>query len=216
MVYELSGAGPKRLQEHHVVSPATSAARGRSGEVHFRHALLVSQMMASFEIGVAQVPGHALIREEDVLDRLANAAVHHLNPRAIPVGDKRYVIPDGLFGVRSSAGVVLYALEVDRGFEPIRRGGRGSSYREKFDLYRTLIGGGLHKRLLSTPAPLAVLHATTSEARVGSMMRAAGGAPYHLFRSLPDIAGAPTMRPIADIARTPWIAADGTPFVIAG
>jgi len=211
-IYELSARGRKRLEELGLV--LTARALASTGTRHFWHTALVCELMAAVEVDIQMSAELTLITEQEILARLDAKDGDHLSPRALRVGS-RFVIPDALFGIRSPRGVVLYALEFDRGAEPITRKGPGSTYRDKFDLYRALIGTGAYQRLLSTPAPLVVLHCTTSEARVRSMMKLAHGQHYHLFRAMPQIAMLPTAKVSLDrIMDGAWQYPDGLLFTL--
>lgn len=212
VIYELSRSGFERLRELGVT--AEGQRGGASSSSHFWHAVLVSELMASFEIAVRETEGLELIAEAEIVARLATAEVGHLNPRAFQVGD-RYIIPDGLFGIRSLAGVTLYALEADRGHEPLSRTKPGSAYRDKFDLYRQLIGEGIYKRLLTTPAPLVVLHVTGSAARQRALVRLANGENFHLIRALTvPLAHTHLRVPNLALLTAPWDGGDGSDNVI--
>lgn len=212
VIYELSRSGFERLRDLGLVADGQRASTSASS--HFWHALLVSELMASFEIAIRETEGLELIAEAEIVSRLATSDVGHLNPRAFPVGD-HYIIPDGLFGVRSPAGVTLYALEADRGQEPLTRTKSGSAYRDKFDLYRRLIGGGIYKRLLLTPAPLLVLHISGSSARQRTLIRLANDEHFHLFQSLTTPPTHAHLRePEITLLTTPWDCGNGSVQVI--
>ena len=190
-IYEISAPGRKRLEELGL-TPDVSTRTSTSSK-HFWHTALVCELMAIIEIDVRLGTDLTLISEHEILARLDARNDDHLSPRALRIGSK-FVIPDAIFGIRSPRGVVLYALEFDRGVEPLTRKGPGSTYRETFELYRALIGTGAYQRLLCTPAPLVVLHCTTSEARMRSMMKLVPGEHYHLFRAMPQVAMLPAAK----------------------
>lgn len=208
-VYELTVAGVRRLQDFDVLSPGATSHHGVRSDGHFMHSLLVSQVMVGFELGVRAIAGLSLIGEDEILGRLAGAHLGHLNPRSMPVGSNRFVIPDGLFGIRSPRGVVLYALELDRGHEPLTRRGIGSTYKAKFAAYHELIARGRYRELLATPAPLLVLHLTTSDARVRAMAKLAGSDQFHLFRKIS------AREDVDAYLREPWFRPNHTGFQIA-
>lgn len=207
VVYELTAVGVRRLQDLNVLSEGASAHRGATSESHFRHSLMVCEVMCDLEIAVSHTAGLAYIGEDEIVERLASVSVEHLNGRAMPVGRNRFVIPDGLFGIRSHKGVVLYALELDRGHEPLTRRGTGSSYKEKFAMYHELIANGRYRNLLSTPAPLLVLHLTTTEGRVRAMTKIAGNDHFHFFRMLGDNQ--------TSLVSGAWVGVDGSGFSLA-
>ena len=130
-IYELGTAGRARLVELGVLTKADMPSRSARNR-NFWHSALCSEMMASIEAEVTEDEELSLILEAEILERLPSS-IAHPNPRALPVGDD-FIIPDGLFGIRSPRGVVLYAIEVDRGGEPLTRSGPGSVYRKKFEL----------------------------------------------------------------------------------
>lgn len=113
--------------------------------------------------------------------------------------------------------MTLYALEADRGHEPLSRTKSGSAYSDKFDLYRKLIGGGIYRHLLATPAPLVVLHVTGSASRQRSLVRLANKENFHLFRAL-------AVSPVCAHLREPeiglliaqWDCGNGSTQVIGG
>jgi hypothetical protein len=205
VVYELTVKGLRRLQDLGVLSARAALHGGPTSESHFRHSLMVCETMCDLEVEVRHTAGLAYIGEDEILERLAGIPIEHLNGRAMPIGRNRFVIPDGLFGIRSPKGVILCALELDRGHEPLSRRGMGSSYKEKFALYHELIANGRYRDLLSTPAPLLVLHLTTTESRVRTMAKFAGADHFHLFRTLAK------SHFIAD----PWLRPDGSHFSLA-
>lgn len=70
VIYELSHCGYERLRDLGLI---TDDQRGESSSIsHFWHGLLVSELMATFEIAVRETKGLELITEGEIVSRLAS------------------------------------------------------------------------------------------------------------------------------------------------
>jgi len=172
---------------------------------NYLHRLLVSEVAASIELGVQTAGYLSLIAQEEIVERMQETDHGGPHRLSFPIGEDQYIIPDAMFGVRGPAGVVLYALEVDRANEPLRRTSAGSSYERKLRRYDRLIGEGLYKRRLNTPAPLVVLHVAVTTARARGMMALTNALPFHAFSVAPGTSpfGQITL-PQPSILHGPW------------
>jgi len=133
--------------------------------------------MASIEVALRADPRLELIPQETIVDRMRRTAEASPNPLTFSLPKGQYVVPDALFGLRGSRGVVLCALEADRGNEPLRRAGKGSSYADKIARYNVLVEGGYYRDTLQTKAPLVVLHVASDQKRVRKLMELADRRP---------------------------------------
>jgi hypothetical protein len=199
-VYQLADRGKQLLESRGELALGTDSSRA-----NYLHGLLASEVAASIELGIRRNPALHLITQSEIMDRLQLNSSTSINRLSFPLGGNLFLVPDALFGVRGPSGVVLYALEADRGTEPISRSRRGSSYAGKLEAYRRLIGENLYKRYLNTPAPLVVLHVTPSRTRMQRMAGAAKKMPFHLFRDLPEATlMGQLIRPATSLATEPW------------
>ena len=165
-VYQLADRGRELLEMHGRPSIGTDALRA-----NYLHGLLSSEVAASIEIALRRDTTRQLIAQSEIAERVKTGNALPINPLSFPLGGNAFLVPDALFGIRGPSGVVLYALEADRGTEPLARGAHGSSYARKLEAYRILIDGGIYKHHLNTPAPLVVLHVTPSRRRMQRVRR---------------------------------------------
>jgi hypothetical protein len=195
VAYALGEKGRAALGD---LDAALDATESRGG-ANFSHQALIDGVMASLELSLRQSPTSSLIHQAELQSRLNQADSPDRRLR-LTIPESPSIIPDAMFGIRGPRGVVLYALEVDRESEPVHRAGSGSSYASKIARYDRLIEEGHYKRLLQTPAPLVVLHATLTSKRMHKLMELAHSKPFHAFTALSDVNAfgqlcAPVLRP---------------------
>ena len=78
---------------------------------------------------------------------------------------KATLIPDQLFAIKSAAGYRVFALEVDRGTEPIISAHVRKSYQRSIEQYRHVIERKLHRSHYGLSGHLLVLWVFTSRRR---------------------------------------------------
>ncbi|MGJ5617623.1 replication-relaxation family protein [Sulfitobacter sp. MF3-043] len=91
-----------------------------------------------------------------------------LNIRDVPLGmplDKGTVIPDQLFAIKYEDGYRAYALEVDRGTEPVRSRAARKSLQRSVQQYREVLDHKLHHRHYRLKCNLMVFWVFGSKAR---------------------------------------------------
>ena len=83
---------------------------------------------------------------------------------AIPVTGTK-LIPDQLFAIRYADGYRAFALEVDRGTEPVRSGAARKSLKRSVEQYHNVLDNQLHKQHYGLKSNLAVLWYFNSQRR---------------------------------------------------
>lgn len=177
-VYELDALGEQELRQRGLLSEERAGSRMAIGNFH--HALMICDVLASIDVGCrgpgvwpvtgeggVHVPSLRFIPFDQIL---AQAPCRELEkPLCIPVNDKlKSITPDAIFGLEYAGGNRRYfALEVDRGSEPIYRAKRAqSSLVRKFEQYRVLLASDGVRTHLGISAPLFPMFVTTSAERV--------------------------------------------------
>jgi hypothetical protein len=95
-------------------------------------------------------------------------AARILNIKDVPLGiplSKGTVIPDQLFAIRYADGYRAFALEVDRGTEPVRSAAARKSLMRSVEQYREVLTGKLHQRHYGLKSNLMVQWVFSSKAR---------------------------------------------------
>jgi hypothetical protein len=247
-VYEI-GEPARQVLKYHGGEPLKADRKaGSSGEArNFAHALMICDILASIEIGCLRSgavpsedddemtadglvgghsasgyrffrPGVRFITQEEIIARAP--CCNFENPLRIPINDDlKGVTPDGVFGLQYASGYRFFALEADRGTEPISRATlTQTSYRKKFLQYKEVLARGSYKTHFGTSS-LYVLHVTVSEERKEKLMEAlkritgGRGSPVSLFKVMK---GDWMTAPPADghMFSEPWARAGYPPFRI--
>jgi len=206
-VYELDRKGEDELKSRALFTHQLRRSVADPGHL-FHHDLMVSDCIASIEIACMQM-GLRFIDAEEILSRST------LDRIGFSIGSRR-LVPDGLFGIESQEGVILYAVEADRKTEQLtERESGGSSYDKKLKEYAALIKTGAYKEQLNTKAGLLVLHITVAEPRMKRMMTLSGASRFNLFRTVPFDAF-DRGRPVPALLTNPWLREGHAPFNISG
>lgn len=219
-VYELSEKGVEVLGANGGSSDGGGlSCRGGGPQRQFAHALMVCEILASFERAAAQMAGLRLVWWPEIL---AKASVEtRMAHKPLQIGDRktgtshaRAIEPDALFGIEYRDGrqqaYRFFALEADRGTMPVERTDKGqSSYLAKLIAYRTIIVDGSFRRRWGVPN-LFVLTVTTSASRLGAIQIAVRkvtegrGSSAFLFKTYPgaDLNG--SYKPAPELLIEPW------------
>lgn len=150
-IYDLTPKGKACLQDHGFAVPPRPV-RG-----HWQHQYLTACVTSSIEIS-ASAAGVRYIPMHDILAR-SGADL------AVPVCGQR-LIPDQLFALDYGGRYRAFALEVDRGTEPLTSAADRKSYASAIDLYQHALGGGQMQRHYGIKSNLLVLWVFTSPARM--------------------------------------------------
>lgn len=109
----------------------------------------------------------------------------------MPLGEKTYLEPDDLFGVKNQQGKVKrFAVEIDRATEPLEGKNRHSSIEKKLDYYHDVIKNRLYDKGWGIPGMM-VMVITTSNARIHNIIEMLKGyndpafASRFLFKAYP-------------------------------
>jgi hypothetical protein len=135
MVYELTHASQKALREAGI---PLQAAMPPSGP--YQHRFLAAVITASVELdaiarGLRFISSGDILRHPKCPETTRNAA----NPLAIRAAG-RVIIPDALYGIDYGGKFRFWALEADRGTEPLKGRGRASRYIfDKIDAYQAVM-----------------------------------------------------------------------------
>jgi hypothetical protein len=232
VVYELGEAGERVLRELGLLGASPLSRKGRLGaNRQFAHALMVSDILASIELGVRADRSLRFVTSAEILARAPEATRCAETPLAVPVSISYRsprtnathqatirTVPDALFGLEyAREGKKTYrffALEADRNSMPIARSNlEQSSYLRKILAYAEIIRQGLHKSHFGVPN-LLVLTATTSERHMQGIMkviRDLGCDPRpFLFKALRPSISVSVRAPLLELLTQPWSRADGT------
>lgn len=150
-VYDLTAKGFEYLSYYH---PLERHARPTG---HWWHGFWVSSVTSAIEIEAARrnltfVPAAKILALKDVS-----------LPLPLPLGR---VIPDQLFAIRYRDGFRAFALEVDRGTEPVRSKAARKSLQRSLSQYYDVLNGKLHQRHYGLKSNLFVLWVFQSQARL--------------------------------------------------
>jgi hypothetical protein len=137
-------AGHKELEKH-----------GRPTG-HWWHGYWVSAVSSAIEISAVRA-GHTYIPAAQIL------AIKGVE-MGIPVSGSK-VIPDQLFAIKYPDGYRAFALEVDRGTEPVRSSMARKSLRRSVEQYQYVLEKRVHQRHFGLKSNMAVLWVFNSVAR---------------------------------------------------
>ena len=178
------------------------------GRLFLEHALLVSDVMVTIQLGCRKMGGVRLLTEDELPRADGVRRLHSFNWRVKLSGDvKLGVIPDRAFALDSDEETsdrkpAVFFLEADRGTMPvIRKNLSQTSFYRKLLAYQATWTQGLHHSVFGFHR-FRVLTVTTSTARVQSLVAACSqlksGQGLFLFT---DQA---TLRKHGDIFTLPW------------
>lgn len=229
-VYELDEAGARVLRDcGQDFVPARVARPSRQ----FAHTLMVSEALASIELGARASRGLRFISAHEVLSKAPERTGKTRHPFELPVsiscagaGGKAQraefrLVPDAVFGLEYPGKTYrFFALEADRNTMPCTRSDlRQSSFIKKLLAYRAVAAQQLHRTFLGVPN-LLVLVVTTDETHMQNLMTAVtdqiGGSTMFLFKATPQVGNvlrAPTPSP--QLLREPWQRVGHSPMAIA-
>jgi hypothetical protein len=140
-VYDLTKLGWEVLADHHDLE------RHCRPTGHWWHGYWVSAVSSAIEI-TATHAGLTFIPAAQILG-IKNVSI------GIPVlGTK--LIPDQMFAIKYPDGYRAFALEVDRGTEPVRSGAARKSLKRSAEQYRAILDESLHKKHYGLQSNLAV------------------------------------------------------------
>lgn len=192
-IYDLTPKAKSYLTDHGLSEP-TIRPTG-----HWWHGYMTSCVTGSIDIaaardGVRYIPAHEILA-------IKNTTL------AIPVHTRK-LIPDQLFALDYGGSYRAFALEVDRGTEPITSAAARKSLRSSVEMYAEVIGQRLHRRHYGLKTNLLVLWVFESETRKRAfleLVRDIGGplAQLTLCKVVPAAAG-------STIYGSGWCRADGT------
>jgi hypothetical protein len=149
-IYDLTNLGYEVLYEAGV-KPNQARPTG-----HFPHLFLTACVTSSIEMNAAKA-GSEYIEASTIL-QLKNSQL------AIPLGSAK-LIPDQLFALKSEDGYRVFALELDRGTEPIVSTQIRKSYQRSTEQYRQVIERKIHQSHYGLSGHLLVLWVFTSRRR---------------------------------------------------
>ncbi|WP_244520850.1 replication-relaxation family protein [Aliiruegeria lutimaris] len=168
---------------------------------HWWHGYAVSSVTSAIDIaaaraGVRYIPAHEIlaIRGADL---------------AIPLG-RTTLIPDQLFALDYGGRYRAFALEVDRGTEPLRSTAARKSLQKSIEQYRRLIEQGIYKQHYGLKANLIVLWVFESERRHRQFLEMLRGVPATVSQAMlsralggsgRDVRGAGAL---IDLYASPW------------
>lgn len=142
---------------------------------HWWHGYAVSCVTSAIDIsaardGVRYIPAHEILGIKGA-------------EFAIPMG-KSKLLPDQLFALNYGGSYRAFALEVDRGTEPLRSSAARKSIQKSLDLYCRLIKGQVFKQHYGLKANLLVLWVFQSRKRQEQFLSMARELPTFLARSM--------------------------------
>lgn len=180
-IYDLTKAARDYMRAQGLAEP-TIRPQG-----HWWHSYGVSSITSAIDIAAAR-KGVRYIPTHDIL-AIRNATL------AIPIGRQR-LIPDQLFALDYGGSFRVFALEVDRGTEPMTSAAARKSLASSIELYDTLVARQIWKSHYGLKANLLVLWVFANRNRenrfhelVSSTAEAA--APATLTAAVPDLARGP-------------------------
>lgn len=206
LVYMLDARGETVLKQ---LGLYRQTRPGRNSPHHqFDHDLMVSDVLASIELGVLE-SGFEFITASEILERAPQATREASHPFKLGVG-KQAVIPDAVFGVRRPGRSDFFCLEADRENEPLVRQGEGTSYMKKLAIYRSYIEGKHYREQFEFPN-LRLLNVTLSHSHLRNMIEKAGSATYFLYKSEPRLAEmGKAPNPMPGLFSEPWLQSGGS------
>lgn len=173
----------------------------------YRHQFMTACVTANIELG-AVAAGYVYVSQEDILakETCPEATRNTPKPLALPVAishsftrasgtsfvqtSNHRAEPDQLFGIAYGSGYRFFALEADRGTEPLTRQNlEDNSTLRKLLSYKQILDQRAYKGRWGIPN-LYPMFVTTAEARVSNMLALAyklfpAGCPFLLFGKVP-------------------------------
>jgi len=141
-IYDLTQLGWEALSNHQDLE------RHCRPTGHWWHGLWVSAVTSAIEIGAA--------REEATYIPAAQILAIKGVDLAIPI-DRTKLIPDQIFAIRNQEGFRAFALEVDRGTEPVRSNVARKSLQRSVQQYLRFLDEGLYKQHYGLKSNMVVL-----------------------------------------------------------
>jgi Replication-relaxation len=184
----------------------------------FWHQMLIDDIVMSFEIACRQqglpFKDQYEILGDDPLELPCHITFTFPSSGKTHTSDKA-LCPDALFAI----GETYFALEADRGTEPIERSNLNqTSYLRKFLQYADVLKSGRYKTVWQIPN-LMVLHVSTRELRTKALrdfMDALGAkSQSQCFKSAPSLSStAKAPRPLTTLLTDPYDRVGHPPFII--
>jgi hypothetical protein len=184
----------------------------------FWHQMLIDDIVMSFEIACRQ-QGLSFRDQHEILDDLPLELPCHIS-YTFPSSGKAHssdkaLAPDALFAI----GDTYFAVEADRGTEPIERSNLNqTSYLRKFLQYADVLKSGRYKTAWQIPN-LMVLHISTREVRTKALMDFMNGlgakSQSQCFKSAPSFSStSKSPRPLTTLLTDPYHRVGHPPFII--
>jgi len=141
---------------------------------HWWHGYMTSCVTSSIDIaaardGVRYIPAHEILA-------IKNAAL------AVSVGTRK-LIPDQLFALDYGGSYRAFAMEVDRGTEPMVSSAARKSLRSSIEMYADVIGNGLYRRHYGLKANLLVLWVFESSTRMRAFLELVAAVGGHVAKA---------------------------------
>lgn len=131
MTYELTKFGARALREVGILLQIASPPSGP-----YLHRFMTAGITAGTELATV-AEGYRFISSGEILrhSKCPEGTRNAPNPLAIKLG-RGFLIPDALYGIDYGGKYKFWALEADRGTEPIKGKGRASKYlKDKLEAY---------------------------------------------------------------------------------
>ena len=183
-VYDLTTKGYEYLSYYHTLERHTRP------NGHWWHGFWVSSISSAIEISARQAE----------LEYISAARIVGINsvPMAIPL-QRGKLIPDQLFAIKYSDGYRTFALEVDRGTEPVRSPAARKSLQRSARQYSEVLRGRLHQQHFGLKSNLLVVSVFMSQARQRQFLDLLGeDRDYHVTTVCPS--GVPAWASVKTVA----------------
>jgi hypothetical protein len=234
-IYELDELGERFLKEHGLSGGETRSLVSRANR-EFAHAMMISDTLASIELGARTRSGVRFISWRDILSRAPQATKDARNPFSLPVlisytfrtGSTQTaqfgLVPDGLFGLEyADNGNKLYrffALEAERANRVYCNNLHQTSWLKKVLAYRDIIAAKKYHSHFGLPN-LMIIAVAPSSAKIGTMARLVmevtqgRGSTQFLFKPIPMLGcGSAAPEPTAELFASAWSRAGHPDFFI--
>jgi hypothetical protein len=198
-IYDLTLKAKRWLTDRDLAEPTVRPTG------HWWHGYAVSCATSAMDIaaarhGVRYIPTHDILARRGV-------------PLAIPVAG-RFVIPDQLFAFDYGGRFRTFALEVDRGTEPITSPANRKSLVASVDAYTAMIQGDLGRAHYGIKSSLPTLWVFGTQKRASTFLdivrsRAGKAASSFLVQTNAAL-HVPSSRPLTDLFLGNWQRADGS------
>ncbi len=205
-IYDLTRRGKEHLIDLGIAEPTVRPTG------HWWHGYMTSCVTSSIDIAVAR-EGVRYIPAHEILARKGASL-------AIPVGNGK-LIPDQLFALDYGGSYRAFALEVDRGTEPITTSSQRKSYEGSIELYCKLIEREFHKSHYGLKASLLILWVFSSRSNEARFLAMLVDIPervsrHFLTQSIEGFRGtfAPT-KVLEDLYEGQWHQSSGTSLYIS-